>query len=263
MIQESRDKYISYGISALFHVAVFAIVCLAGLFVQVSGSEKQVVDVTVYDTEGARGGGASFAGSGDSASLAEAAEAVSINVDKERLPEIAQEYTKEPEKQQQYRKEHHAIENVAASAEKALLSGNSRGMSDAQGTGDGSGIGKDAGTGSGTGSGAGTSQGDGTDNGRDEPAALVPKTPPRFLGGSSPVYPEDLQYQGIGGTVLLSLKVAADGSVTGVEIAASSGYQALDLAAIQAAYSYSFAPARNIHDEPVACITKKRVIFEP
>ncbi|MEE1307119.1 MAG: energy transducer TonB, partial [Anaerovibrio sp.] len=86
---------------------------------------------------------------------------------------------------------------------------------------------------------------------------------PKFLGGNEPRYPRDLQEQGIGGTVLLRLTVTADGSVASVEIAGSSGYAALDNAAVKAAYSYSFAAARNVYDEPVTCIISKRVVFNP
>ena len=89
------------------------------------------------------------------------------------------------------------------------------------------------------------------------------KVPPRFLGGSNPVYPEDLQDQGIGGTVVLRLTVSADGTVTNVDIAGSSGISQLDKAAVKAAYTYSFAAARNVYDEPVMCIMNKKVVFVP
>jgi len=73
----------------------------------------------------------------------------------------------------------------------------------------------------------------------------------------------NLQDQGIGGTVVLRLTVSADGTVTNVDIAGSSGISQLDKAAVKAAYTYSFAPARNVYDEPVMCIMNKKVVFVP
>ena len=67
----------------------------------------------------------------------------------------------------------------------------------------------------------------------------------------------------MGGTVVLRLTVSADGTVTNVDIAGSSGISQLDKAAVKAAYTYSFAPARNVYDEPVMCIMNKKVVFVP
>lgn len=263
MIQGQKDKYKAYSISVVLHLIIFVIICLTGLFTRVSPEVPHNIDVDIYEavdlSDGGGGGGASPP-SVDS-SIDSGGEAVTFNVETKKLPEIAEEYTKEPEKQQQYRQEHQA-ENVSDKGSNggvASLGGAGSGT----GQGIGQGYGNGSGSGTGNGDGAGSGNGTGHGSGRDEGAAKVAKVPPRFLGGSNPVYPEDLQDQGIGGTVVLRLTVSADGTVTNVDIAGSSGISQLDKAAVKAAYTYSFAPARNVYDEPVMCIMNKKVVFVP
>lgn len=263
MVQGQKDKYKAYSISAVLHLIIFVIICLTGLFTRVSPEVPHNIDVDIYEavdlSDGGGGGGASPP-SVDSP-IDSGGEAVTFNVETKKLPEIAEEYTKEPEKQQQYRQEHQA-ENVSDKGSNGgVASLGGAGSGTGQGIGQGSGNGSGSGTGNGDGAGSGNGTGHGS--GRDEGAAKVAKVPPRFLGGSNPVYPKDLQDQGIGGTVVLRLTVSADGTVTNVDIAGSSGISQLDKAAVKAAYTYSFAPARNVYDEPVMCIMNKKVVFVP
>lgn len=264
MIEGQKDKYKAYGISAALHLVIFVMVCLTGLFSKVSSDVPHNIDVDIYEAVDL-----SDAGGGDGGSQAAAAsqtlgtESVSFNVETEKLPEIAEEYTKEPEKQQQYRQEHHAENNYRNEGHTVAASLSGAGSGSSQGIINGSGKGSGTGNASGTGDGAGSGAGSGNASGRDESVAKVAKVPPRFLGGGNPVYPKDLQDQGIGGTVILRLTVSADGAVTNVEVVESSGISPLDRAAVKAAYTYSFAPARNAYDEPVMCIMNKKVVFVP
>jgi len=59
----------------------------------------------------------------------------------------------------------------------------------------------------------------------------------------------------------VSLIVGADGGVQSAEVSRSSGQPALDQAALNAAYTYRFEPARNIYDEPVACRINRSFSF--
>lgn len=263
MVQGQKDKYKAYSISAVLHLIIFVIICLTGLFTRVSPEVPHNIDVDIYEavdlSDGGGGGGASPP-SVDSP-IDSGGEAVTFNVETKKLPEIAEEYTKEPEKQQQYRQEHQAENFSDKGSNGGVASLGGAGSGTGQGIGQGSGNGSGSGTGNGDGAGSGNGTGHGS--GRDEGAAKVAKVPPRFLGGSNPVYPKDLQDQGIGGTVVLRLTVSADGTVTNVDIAGSSGISQLDKAAVKAAYTYSFAPARNVYDEPVMCIMNKKVVFVP
>ncbi|MFC2315565.1 MAG: energy transducer TonB, partial [Selenomonas massiliensis] len=81
------------------------------------------------------------------------------------------------------------------------------------------------------------------------------------LSGSAPAYPKELERKGITGTVGLAIVVGANGGVQSVDVTSSSGHAELDQAAITAAYTYSFEPARNIYDEPVACRVNRSFSF--
>lgn len=61
---------------------------------------------------------------------------------------------------------------------------------------------------------------------------------------SPPVYPEISRRNGEQGTVTLTVKVNAEGSVNSVRVVRSSGYPRLDVAAKQAARRWRFHPAR-------------------
>ena len=76
--------------------------------------------------------------------------------------------------------------------------------------------------------------------------------PPVALNPNSPVdYPAALAAQGIEGTVLLRLMVDSTGTVIpdSTRIAESSGYPALDSAAMQGVPSLRFAPAERNGDK--------------
>lgn len=62
----------------------------------------------------------------------------------------------------------------------------------------------------------------------------------------APVYPPELLQAGIQGTVTCRLTIAADGSVAEAELERSSGYAAMDRAALEAVRQWRFTPARRL-----------------
>jgi len=67
---------------------------------------------------------------------------------------------------------------------------------------------------------------------------------PRLLPDSAPArYPDRARRRGLEGTVVLRLRVAADGTVERVEVATSSGHEILDRAAEEAAPKWRYEPA--------------------
>lgn len=87
--------------------------------------------------------------------------------------------------------------------------------------------------------------------------------PPVPLDAESPVeYPPALFDQGIGGTVVLRLFVTSDGTVVpdSSRIQESSGYPALDSAALAAAPRLRYAPATR-NGVPVAAPFTQPVVF--
>ena len=94
-----------------------------------------------------------------------------------------------------------------------------------------------------------TGKGDGTVRLPSRPveAPRANELPPVPINPNSPVdYPPALAAQGIEGTVLLRLIVDTSGAIIrdSTRIAESSGYPALDSAAMQAAPSLRYAPAQ-------------------
>lgn len=89
--------------------------------------------------------------------------------------------------------------------------------------------------------------------------------PPVPLDAESPVeYPLALYDQGIGGTVVLRLFVTAEGVVVpdSTRIQESSGYPALDSAALASAPRLRYAPALR-DGQPVAAPFTQPIIFRP
>jgi protein TonB len=73
---------------------------------------------------------------------------------------------------------------------------------------------------------------------------VVPATPESGVPNRPPSYPAEAARRGEAGTVVLTLHIAADGTVSAVEIAESSGSAALDRAARAALARWRFRPAR-------------------
>ncbi len=71
------------------------------------------------------------------------------------------------------------------------------------------------------------------------------RTRVRYLEPIQPPYPRRARLMGWEGTVVLRVIVSADGSVADVVIHRSSGYPLLDQAAVMAARSRRFVPARD------------------
>ena len=75
----------------------------------------------------------------------------------------------------------------------------------------------------------------------------TPETPARldtsYLSNPAPEYPANARESEQEGTVLLQVKVSATGSVLQINVHRSSGYSALDQAAINAVRYWKFAPA--------------------
>jgi periplasmic protein TonB len=68
-------------------------------------------------------------------------------------------------------------------------------------------------------------------------------SPPTPVNKLPPTYPSALLSKGIGGRVLVTCTVDADGRVTGTSIKQSSGHPALDKAAANAVNKWKFKPA--------------------
>jgi protein TonB len=75
-------------------------------------------------------------------------------------------------------------------------------------------------------------------------------------------YPPELKTRGVGGSVLLNIRVGENGRARQVEIAKSSGYEAFDQAAVAAVGTFLWDPAQNADGPTEAWITQA-VTFNP
>lgn len=99
--------------------------------------------------------------------------------------------------------------------------------------------------------------GDGPDFDTD---AVQPDVSPVFLRGDEPEYPDALRNHGIQGRVRVQMVVGKDGSVESAAVVVSSGYGAMDTAAVEAAGTYQFEPAAK-EGIPVRCYATKTFVF--
>jgi protein TonB len=75
------------------------------------------------------------------------------------------------------------------------------------------------------------------------PAYVAPSQHATYLDNPKPAYPTVARKRGMGGRVVLRVQVRRDGTVSGVEVAQSTGYSVLDRAARSAVVHWRFAPA--------------------
>ncbi len=84
---------------------------------------------------------------------------------------------------------------------------------------------------------------------------------PVVLSMVEPVYPPNLKNRGIEGRVRLRVQIHADGSVGSVEVAVSSGYEAMDVAAVSAMQNWLFIPAKRADGQSVGCYAAMPIAF--
>lgn len=85
---------------------------------------------------------------------------------------------------------------------------------------------------------------------------------PQPLATPAPRYPQEALRMGAGGTVRITVTVAADGSVERQELADSSGNRYLDRAALEAVRRWRFQPATR-NGQPVAAEVSVPIVFNP
>ena len=221
VMEEKRGTYTALSLSLALHVILLLAAGALGLFsIAVPQTGDTPVEVTLYDA-----GPPAAAAAGDAAP-APAVSAVSdvVIVDKTLPPETPQETKPQ-------------TSNPQTSATSSKPSDGTQTGTAGSGGGDTAGTGTKGGT-------SGTSGG-----GDATPAA--PSAPPAervaasLRAEATPEYPQELIEDDVEGSVTVKILVAADGSVESVRLVSSSGYSAMDRAAIAAGYRFQFNPGDN------------------
>ena len=237
----------AWGVSLAVHAVLFCLLAATGFFLlvreQPETQDEDVVDITMLESSGGGGGGAPQPASAPPPAAAAAAPVVTLPTGT-KLPEIAETYTKEPEKQQEYRQEHHAETPAApgaASAPSSTPAASGAGAGNA-GASAGAGEGSGATAGSGSGAGSGNGAGSGPDTGSAPPEPPAPVDAGAYCTYRAvPSYPQSMIQSGAEGSVTVLITVSPDSAVTSVEVVGSSGYPALDQAAVAAGWACRFS----------------------
>ena len=215
------------GASLLLHLILFLTAAAMGLFSVANPIGKSPpIDVVLYD----EGSDAGSSAAGDSAPAAAPVVTVDDIVvqDKNVVPEAVQE--------QQINAQQNTPRTVQSTAHTVQT-----GTAGARGTQSGNLSGSSAGTGSGT----STGDSDGTAGLGSAPAPPQERVEASLRAEARPEYPQELIDDDVEGSVTIKILVAADGSVEAVDVASSSGYRAMDRAAVAAGWRFQFNPGDN------------------
>lgn len=223
VMEEKRGTYTALSLSLALHVILLLAAGALGLFsIAVPQTGDTPVEVTLYDA-----GSPAAAAAGDAAP-APAVSAVSdvVIVDKTLPPETPQETPEQTSNPQ-----------TSAAAPSKPSDGTQTGTTGSSGGGDTAGTGTKGGP-------------SGTSGGGDAAPAAPPAPPAERVAASlraeaTPEYPQELIEDDVEGSVTVKILVAADGSVESVKLVSSSGYSAMDRAAIAAGYRFQFNPGDN------------------
>ncbi len=88
-----------------------------------------------------------------------------------------------------------------------------------------------------------------------------PAVPPSVTSARAPEYPYSAQRKGIEGTVVVRFLLNKEGGVDDVDVVESSGNDALDRAAMEAAEGFSFSPGLDGYGRPVRCYAYQPFTF--
>ena len=216
------------GASLLLHLILFLTAAAMGLFSVANPiGKRSPIDVVLYDA----GSDAGSSAAGDSAPAAAPVVTVDDIVvqDKNVVPEAVQE--------QQINPQQNTLRTVQSTAHTVQT-----GTAGARGTQSGNPSGSAS---VGTGSGTSTGDSDGTAGLGSAPAPPQERVEASLRAEARPEYPQELIDDDVEGSVTIKILVAADGSVEAVDVASSSGYRAMDRAAVAAGWRFQFNPGDN------------------
>lgn len=231
LCSKKHREFKAFGLSLFLHLLLFLIVYAMGpFFISAPPTQTTTLSVHFYDADGKAGegtGGASANAPPDPPDVRVPDEYVS--------PDPTTPQPERPQTQTRPMQRLRAMQNRQVGIRQETT-----------GTGTSS-----AGSETSAGSGVGSDTGDG--DGGTGFASLPPPPPPSpkerieasLRTEATPEYPQELIEDDVEGTVTIKILVAEDGSVESVDLVSSSGFRAMDRAAIDAGYRFRFHPGDN------------------
>ena len=241
-LQDRARQRFGFCGSLIIHLLAFLLISFSGGFMTRTQS-SDFTEVMFY--EGTGGGGGGGGGSEDGVGVGDP-DAKDATVEEAEAEAAAAQQAEEPTDA--------IVEDTSAQekpAEAPKPKPQPKPASDKTGEGQNRGKGSGTGTGGGHGSGHGTGIGSGIGPGRG--VYLQPAVPPKIVQTVPPYYPPAQKEAGIEGLSVLRLVIGTGGQVEHAEVIKSSGSEALDNSALNAAKKWRFTPAKDKAGHKVRC----------
>lgn len=256
-----RGRRLGKGIAIALAVHIVAAALLGILGYRFTQRPPQIIEVTL----GGGGGGGKGSAAAEKGTAETAASAATVQQQKQqsapvRTDDIVDRKQKPQTQQQEQPRQPQSSSTSSEAAQSNVKSGEAGGTGTGGGEGTGAGTGQGSGEGSGSGTGSGSGSGSGSGAGQGSGSG-VPVTPPYLVSSTDPRYPPAARNREIEGTVYVKMLVSSGGSVENAFVARSSGNEALDGAAVEAVYNWSFSPAKDTYGSPVRCYITMPVNF--
>lgn len=260
MDQQTKRYGISLAVTILCHVGAALCLGMAGFLFLKPPVSQEPIEIVLNTGGGQAGGGQKALPS----PVEETAETEHASLSPKEEEPTAEDVTEDfPIMEKQ---EDPVVEEVfhrttlpdtkaSSSASGTEMAASPSGAGSGMGSGEGDATGQRAGEGEGSGQGQGDGEGSGSQSG-------VPVTPPAVVSYVEPDYPGRAMLDGTSGVVQVRITVNATGGVDAVSVSGSSGSVALDRAAVDAVYRWTFSPALDTRGRPMACTIYLPVNFK-
>lgn len=261
MDQQTKRYGISLAVTVLCHTGVALCLGMAGFLFLKPPVSQEPIEI-VLNTGGGQAGGEQKALPSPLEETAEMDQSLSTQEEEPPAEDVTEDFPIMEKQEDPVVEEvfHHTTlpdTQASSSASGTEMAASPSGA----GSGSGSGEGDATGQGAGEGEGSGQGQGDGEGEGSGSQSG-VPVTPPSVVSYVEPDYPGRAMLDGTSGVVQVRITVNASGGVDAVSVSGSSGSAALDRAAVEAVYRWTFSPALDTRGQPMACTIYLPVNFK-
>ena len=259
MDQQTKRYGISLAVTVLCHVGAALCLGMAGFLFLKPPVSQEPIEIVLNTGEGQAGSGQKALPS-PVEETAEMDQSLSTQEEELTAEDVTEDFPimekqEDPVVEEVFQRATLPDTKASSSASGTEMAASPSGTGSGSGSGEGDATGQGAGEGGGSGQGQGDGEGSGSQSG-------VPVTPPSVVSYVEPDYPGRAMLDGTSGVVQVRITVNASGGVDAVSVSGSSGSAALDRAAVEAVYRWTFSPALDTRGQPMACTIYLPVNFK-
>lgn len=259
MEQQTKRYGISLAVTVLCHVGAALCLGMAGFLFLKPPVSQEPIEIVLNTGEGQAGSGQKALPS-PVEETAEMDQSLSTQEEELTAEDVTEDFPimekqEDPVVEEVFQRATLPDTKASSSASGTEMAASPSGTGSGSGSGEGDATGQGAGEGGGSGQGQGDGEGSGSQSG-------VPVTPPSVVSYVEPDYPGRAMLDGTSGVVQVRITVNASGGVDAVSVSGSSGSAALDRAAVEAVYRWTFSPALDTRGQPMACTIYLPVNFK-